>query len=136
MGASATAVGGKPFNITYNQLLSNSVGLADADGRVLADSGVISAVYALNGVTQNSFPFNVAPGQTLSFTPAASASGKVTAFTVSAFDGTLASAKPIGVVVNTIPEPVVSVTTSSATADEVNNGVKGIGGITFARSGR
>ena len=72
MGAFGTAVGGKPFNITYNQLLSNSVGLADADGDILSfqvDSGVTGAVYALNGVTQNSFPFNVAPGQTLSFTP-------------------------------------------------------------------
>ena len=89
----------------------------------------------MNGVTQNSFPFDVGSSQTLSFTPAAGWREKSLAFTVSAFDGTLASAKPIGVVVNTIPEPVVSVTTSSATADEVNNGVKGIGGITFARSG-
>ena len=34
-----------------------------------------------------------------------------------------------------LPEPVVSVTATGSKADEVNNGVKGIGAVTFSRNG-
>ncbi len=134
----ATAQGNSAFDITYGQLTANAVGLNDLDGDTIdfrVDSGASGAVFAVNGTTQNSFPFEVSPGQTLSVTLPANASGKVDAFNVEAFDGALTSATDVPVVISAIPEPTVSVVTTVGTGNEVNNGEKGIGKITFTRTG-
>ena len=134
----ATATGGLPFTLTYSQLQANATGLADIDGDPLqfqVDAPAAGATIQLNGVPQNSFPFNVASGDTVTFTPAPAATGKVSAFSVRAFDGILTSATDIPVMITTNPEPTVSVTTATSIATEVNNGDKGVGGITFSRKG-
>ncbi len=138
MAPFSTATGGQPFTISYAQLVTNSTNFADADHDTLdfqVNSPASGTTIALNGTVQNSFPITVAPGDTLTYTPAAAASGNVTAFTVVAFDGTLASAKAIPVIVKTIPEPTLSAAATTATAQEVNNGIKGIGVVTFSRTG-
>ncbi len=134
----ATALGGLPFTITYAQFVANATGLADADGdtlQFLIDSPSAFATFKLDGVTQNAFPFAVAPGNTLTITPAPTASGALKAFSIRAFDGTLPSAKDLPVSITTIPEPNVSITAATTPATEINNGVKGLGVVTFSRTG-
>ena len=76
----------------------------------------------------------ISSADTLSWTPAANASGEVTAFSVKAFDGAVLSASAVPVVVNTILPPTVSITATRNKASEVNDGVsKGVGVYTITR---
>jgi hypothetical protein len=130
------AVGTLPFDITYDQLRAAAMGMADLDGDTLQFmvTAVGGGTFKLNGATAPATPFLVSSGDTLEWTPLATATGNVTAFSVKAFDGKVCSATALPVVVKTVVPPMISVAASKPTGSELNGLTTAYGQFTITRA--
>lgn len=136
VGSFGTATGGSAFaGITGTALLDQSdAGDADGDSVSLFITSLGTGTLSLNGSPTHGGEM-ISSGDTLSWTPPATASGAVTAFSVKAFDGAVYSATAVPVVVNTVLPATVSITANKNKASEINDGVsKGIGQFTVTRA--
>jgi hypothetical protein len=135
--AFGTAIDTVPFAITSDQLLAAS-NATDVDGDAI--SFQITAVGAAGTLTRNgapvaAFPTTVSSGDTLVWTGNATANGSVSAFSVQAFDGALASAKPVAVKIKTVKFPSVAITATKPKASEATDGTStGLGQFTITRT--
>jgi autotransporter-associated beta strand protein len=89
-----------PFTISYATLAA-AANEADEEGDTISFriEGVSSGTLTKNGTAVTAGSTTLAAGENLSWTPAASASGTIAAFTVKAYDGNSASSSPITVTV-------------------------------------
>jgi RHS repeat-associated protein len=111
-GASATA----PYSITYDALAA-AANEADPANQSL---GFRAVSLGAGTFTRDALPFRAGdvlyPGQTLVWTPAATAFGLTTALRLAAFDGRLASAGSVPVLVQTNARPTLTAIAPFATA--------------------
>ncbi len=114
------ATEGQAFTITY-AMLAAAGNQADPDGDPLSFllTALGSGTLMLNGGAVTYGTSTVSPGDTLSWTPAAYTYGlgasALSAFTVKAFDGTMASASPVTVKVEVAPVNTAPTLTSVTT---------------------
>jgi VCBS repeat-containing protein len=92
------------FNISYATLLAAS-DAADVDGGTLSFriESVTSGTFTKNGVAVVPGTTLLDPNETLVWTPDKDANGTLSAFTVKAFDGSVASDTPVQVKVQVVP---------------------------------
>ena len=132
------AIADNPFSIDFGQLLGAS-NAADADGDALAFQitflGANTVSLTLDGDPVTTFPILVSAGQTLVWTAKPGSKGKVAAFSVEAFDGVAASAKPAVVDVATVLQPTITITANRPKASEQNATTTGMGQYTIKRGG-
>jgi hypothetical protein len=130
------AIAATPFTINYATLLANSNAFdVDNDALGFVIETVSSGTLTVNGNAVVAGTTVVHSGDTLSWTPAAGAKGKIIAFTVRATDGALTTAADIPVAVNTLAQPVVKISLTRDTISEVASGPKNVTTYRFSRTG-
>jgi hypothetical protein len=130
----ATAVSGKPFVFSYDDLFAAAAAVDyDRDALLFQITSLAAGTLTVNG-TPAAPGTLIADGDTLAWTPPASGTGFLTAFSVKASDGVATSSLTVPVVIKTAPPPTLSIAATRAAAESANPALTA-GLFTLTRAG-